>query len=901
MVGLLGLADVARAGPTTATVYVEILPTSGPSITGAIAELQATDNPASRWARPIGNTPNSAIFELVPPGTYTVIVSLAALSKARLNVRLEPGTILTVRADLQPDGTLSPLRLASSRRISDGIVFDEPLLEALPCGRSPWSLVETADARAVMDRIDGGGLWTGEAPLVGVHGSSWRQASLQMGELDVTDPARTGGVLIQPDTDAVTALVVDAGSLPAEARGPGPVLTVIPQRPGSEWRGTARGEGSPAALQATNARAGTPSIARLDSLTDGSALISGPLVENGPSLLVAGRVTASHRLGRDEPTVLRSDLESLTTHLVVPRSDGSVGIVAAGEWSSHPYAGRMRLRNTSVTEDDTAISAQATWNRALVDGLALSAAGGYVWASLDPAIARSPDEDPAAAAGTVERLRDGPVLALFNPLPGTRQRWALHADAQRNFASPGGRLHTVRAGLSVEHATATIRTVPTALVAETVAGIPARVWSYGTLGAPRWASFEIGGYLADRLALASNLALDAGIRLDVTRGSARGESEAVVWVNASPRINARWQLHGSDRTALFGSYARYAHRLPLDDLAYGDRTGPTGWSYRWNDLNGDRLLQPGEQGVLVAAVGPCCAGSVPNSIDHHLDAPHSDEFVVGIEHRIGGNLRLRLVGTDRRERHLIGSVNSGVGASDYTVILLPDRGADWLGPADDRLLPVYDRHPVSFGQDRYVLTNPPGDDARYQGLDLTLEHRAGRFQMLFGAAAFRADGVGANPGFRAGENDQGVVGEAFEDPNAATYARGRLFFDRAYVIKWSATYRAGRDTTLGVAARYQDGQPFARVVIAPDLQQGAELIQAYERGLTRFTFTLTVDARLEKGFTIGRRRVAFSFVAFNLLNTANEVEEDPVTGSSFRASTAVQPPRAVRLGMHVDF
>ena len=149
----------------------------------------------------------------------------------------------------------------------------------------------------------------------------------------------------------------------------------------------------------------------------------------------------------------------------------------------------------------------------------------------------------------------------------------------------------------------------------------------------------------------------------------------------SPRINTRWQVHGSDRTALFGGYARYADRLPLDYLAYGDRTGPAGEAYRWNDLNGDRLLQPGEQGVLVASVGPCCARAIPNSIDPHLCAPRSDEFVVGVEHRIAGNLRLRLVGTDRRDRPLVAPVNMGVGLADYTAqIPTGSRGRlDWAG------------------------------------------------------------------------------------------------------------------------------------------------------------------------------------------------------------------------------
>jgi hypothetical protein len=81
-----------------------------------------------------------------------------------------------------------------------------------------------------------------------------------------------------------------------------------------------------------------------------------------------------------------------------------------------------------------------------------------------------------------------------------------------------------------------------------------------------------------------------------------------------------------------------------------------------------------------------------------------------------------------------------------------------------------------------------------------------------------------------------------------------------------------------------------------------EAIQAYTRGHTMFTFTFTLDARVEKRFALrGAVGVAIVAEAFNLLNNAIEVEEDAVVTREFRATTAVQPPRAIRLGFRVDF
>lgn len=159
-----------------------------------------------------------------------------------------------------------------------------------------------------------------------------------------------------------------------------------------------------------------------------------------------------------------------------------------------------------------------------------------------------------------------------------------------------------------------------------------------------------------------------------------------------------------------------------------------------------------------------------------------------------------------------------------------------------------------------------------------------------------------NRGYRPDENDQGLLGEAFTNPNAATYARGRLFYDRAYVMKVMGAYTAPGPFRASFVARYQDGQPFSRVVVAEGLNQGAEIIHTYPRGLQRFTFTLTLDARAELQWRFGgRRSLGVAADAFNLLGTANEVEEDVVTGPGFRTVTAVQPPRVIRLGLRLRF
>src|SRR5262249_23141320 len=142
--------------------------------------------------------------------------------------------------------------------------------------------------------------------------------------------------------------------------------------------------------------------------------------------------------------------------------------------------------------------------------------------------------------------------------------------------------------------------------------------------------------------------------------------------------------------------------------------------------------------------------------------------------------------------------------------------------------------------------------------------------------------------------------ERLEDPNASTFADGRLFFDRGYTIKLAGHWRAPGALRLGAVARYQDGQPFARLVLVPDLPQGPDLVRAGPHGRHRFTHAPPAAARVERRVAMGRARLGAALEAFNLLQTRHEVEEDVLTGPAFRTPTAVQPPRVWRLGLRLE-
>jgi len=264
-------------------------------------------------------------------------------------------------------------------------------------------------------------------------------------------------------------------------------------------------------------------------------------------------------------------------------------------------------------------------------------------------------------------------------------------------------------------------------------------------------------------------------------------------------------------------------------------------------------------------------------------------------------LKVSVLGLARRQSPQIHGVNIGVPLSGYTTFTVPDDNADLHGSGDDQLLTIYNRRPEMFASDRYLLTNPDLMSATMASAVVSGELTTKQVYFRMAGTALLSGGAAGNRGFTAVENDLAMTGELFADPNAATYARGQLFNDRMYTIKSLAVVQLPHEIRVGVIGRYQDGQPFSRMVIVPDLNQGTEAVRGFATGRSRFTFRSTVDLRLQKRVAARGAALDLFLDTYNLLNMSNEVEEYVVTGPRFRETTAVQPPRSFHLGARVTF
>lgn len=834
----------------------------------------------------VGGSRPVASFSGLAPGAYRVVVQMAGRPAASLEITVGPREHVTLQAAIGGgEGGESRLEVTDRARNGEGADLDARWLQDLPEGGQVWSLVETAVPFVITDRMDNGGTSTGRVPVMGSRGASWATTSVSFGGLRALEPNRAGLIPFAPDAGAASAVSVTSGLAPAEADTPGVIVSLTPRRPGADGHGSVHASFTAPRMVAANPDPDAAAIARLSSFREVGLQWSGPITGR-TGLLVSVVSTRAGYSERALPQLWKSRADSLFAHLVARPSDGQqVRVIAAGQRVAAPFEERRQFVSRQVSEQGRFLQAHATWERVTAGGARASVSLGAQRGTFTPEFT-SPD------GGTVDRVTEGVV-----PRPASSSvssQWDARATFAPRVLTLGRTTHEWRAGVDLRRASGTMEVLALPDVAEQVGGYAARVWRpVGPTADSHRTVTHTSGYLANRMDLGANLTVDAGLRVDLADGSAAGAGTGISWKTVSPRLSFRW---ARGPIGLYGGAGLYTDPLTLSLLSHGDPGEAISDVYRWQDLDGDRRVDAGEQGVLLSRVG---RGAAVASIDPELRGPRTFERMVGLELRYRRLLTMRTSFIWRNQTSLIGSVNTGVPLSSYREVRIPDAGGDWDGPGDDVLLTVYDRDPASFGKDAYLLTNPEGGEAFYEGIEQTWEITTRRLLMVFGATAYRTGTWGGDLGFGPLENDQNVIGERWERPSAAPVLQGRGFFDRSYVGKWSGSYRAPGEITFGFTVRYQDGQPFSRVVVAQGLSTGPEMVHAYWMGRTRFTYTLTLNTRIEKGFTIGGRRAALRVDVFNATQHRNEVEEDVLTTPQFRRSTAVQPPLTVRVGFRI--
>lgn len=778
-----------------------------------------------------------------------------------------------------------------------------PQLAALPFGNSINSILENMDFSATTNRIDVGGLWQTRPALFGARGGvSWQQNVYLLNGLDISDPFYGGAPLWQPDVFSLRAVGSTNAAFPAWAFSPGGQLTLTPKSGTPDFHGGIGGFYADKSWSANNI---TPELRRenltesdtVNRLMDSNVHLSGPIGRNGATFFTSW---SAQSVGRSVTGFAPEDRSRLFTglfNLEIPYERNILRILWAGQSAADDSAGAERAVDWAATTVRRTLSnilqilyeskpGESTWRRFGLSWTVSSDAN-----RLQSGVTASPSLD------LFQTARRGAPASLDG---ASQHNLVLSFDASSLWAGLGRSDHRLDYGLQARLATgAYTREVPgnVQLLYEGSQAVEAALFS----GPFRFQAsrFNAEAYLQDTITFFDFIVLRAGLNADWTLGW-NGTSN-IRWLTLSPRAELTIPLSAHRASALKIEGGRYALQLPLNYLTWGNPLAPGASIYGWTDSNKNGTLDAGELGPLQRKDGPAFS-----TIDPALRRPYLDEFMLSFIQDLGAGWRLTLSGFLRQTHDLIAVTNVGVTSADYTARTFEDIGDDRIfGDQDDMTFTVWDRNAGALGRDAFLLTNADAANrvSTYKGLDLTLA-RAWNDRFFLYAALTAMEIVGTtNPGNTEWQNDDGVLGSLYTDPNNAINARGRMRFDRAYTVRIGGSLALPLGTRLSGVAKYYDGQPFTRLIIVDGLAQGPLFIQAHPRGVARYEYNMTVDARLEKSLRLGSTVLRFMADVFNVFNQNQAVEESPWTNAEFplRFATRIQSPRLVRAGFNFEF
>jgi len=787
--------------------------------------------------------------------------------------------------------------------------LEKKQMREFPSAHNVWSLVENQDLSATTNRIDVGGLWSSEPALFSARGGcSWTQSQYRLNGLDVTDPYWTGMPLVFPDFFALQSTRLTNGGFFPGGFSPGGHFNLTTRQETAEYHGEASVFFIPRKFQSTNI---TPELEAegmteshsFNHFIEGNFAISGPLASD--KLFFSASISSFH-LSRDLADYDEEDKASLISGFFSLRSifpRGSLRFLWTGQVLDRPSYGAGRDIPFSTTQDrkDVFNALQLLWNYRLKENHVLDVGLGFNhgWINAD-------FQQGFSGRHGLEILEETP--SGLAPFSHRDRRYSLHFHVKGDsFITTEKHLnHRFQYGCDLDYAySSSSKDIQEDLHLRFFHGIPLEIVKYNTPVEHRERAFHVSIYAQDAMNFSSFLTLLLGIHVMSSHGGVPGRlsssnqnDSSIHWLNVSPRIGLVLPLSKSKATALKISLARFYYSLPLNYLTYGNPNALGGMVHAWEDKNKDRHFQQEEEGQLLRREGPFFS-----EIDDSIKRPRVDELAVSFHHVFGQDWYLTVAGFLREHTDLVETLNTGVLFSSYEPVEIYDIGDDRIpGNYDDLSFTVYNQSPETLGQDFFLLMNPDRK-THYYGLDLTLIKRYGeKFTFFLTLTATEAPGI-TNPGNTEWENDDGVVGALYDNPNTLINTKGRVRFDRAYTGRIGFNYLVPFGLRLAGILKYYDGQPFTRKIIVQGLNQGPFFIQAFSRGVARYEYNLTLDLRLEKIFITGGSKFRIILDGFNIFNSGLATEENEWTGPDFplRFATEIQSPRVFRLGLSYEF
>jgi len=934
MWGALAVSAWAQGGGASATGTIQGRVTDAQGAVLPGVTVSATSPAMLGQQTTVTSETGNYRFPAVPPGVYTVSYELAGFNTlkregiqislgftANLNVEL---TLATLQETVTVTGA-SPVIDTSATRIQQNFKVEE--LRSIPNGRDMWALLAVTPA-VQMTRIDVGGNRAGTQTGYSAYGLSGQVRVLIEG---INTTEGTGGAGFYFDYSSIDEAFLGTSGQGAEMPNPGVQSQFITKSGGNMFSGELYYDWYNNSLQGSNltgkltqpvAEGGfglRPGSNEITTYFDRAVNLGGPIVKDKLWWFSTYREQfnavqqpnfVGDLAGKTLDTKLWNPIGKLT-YQVNPKNK----IIGYYQWGQKVMPNRLPYGTYSYTkeeqtnrQDSGSWVYKGEWNSTINDKLYVEARYGEFGYYF-----------PLSANGSAGyHFRDTGRLTV----EGTHQQWQLDRQRKQITGAATYFLDTANAGThTFKFGGEQLFETGWEGYLERFGGNRDLIYTNGVSNQVTFAfptATKVNALDAREQLLTSSklgvtglfftdtwnvgrLTMNLGARWDRYSGSLPEQQQLggtngpvtipaqtfaavdlYTWNGFAPRIGATYDFSGTGKSVLKANYGLFWHNpgVGLGGNANPNQSSKT-ITYAWNDANGNRRFDAGENGAN--AISTNLAGAV--QFDRNIKQPFTHEASAFFEQQLTDTLGVRAGYVYKTEADLTGQWQALRPASAYT------QSFNWAAPSGEVLtLFGIPNAQLSNFPNTAVVSNVPGRQSRFDTAEFSFNKRYGNKWSAQGGAAY----TWLND-FRTG-----VTASSNAHPNAPGQVKTSF-----WSVKLTGSYDAPLGIRISPVMRHQSGANYARQIQVPASAAPAAL-NLFFPGVTVFADAANAnrvdkiwvyDLRFDRTFNLGNRIKFRGFVdIFNLTNSnASEVIAQ-VTGPRYQFPVNVLGPRTMRLG-----
>jgi hypothetical protein len=1002
---LVSLLTVGAYGQLqSGNIFGTVVDTEGGALPGVTVTLTGIGAPQTV----VTDSQGAFRFINLSPGQYSLKAELAGYGTAtRSGITVNIGRNADVTMTLNPSVSqtitvTAEAPLLDTRRTGTGATVTEVELEEVPTARDPWVILQQVPG-VLMDRINVGGNESGQQSQLVSKGVSGDQATYSIDGVNTTDMIATGGSSAYYDFGSFEEIQVATGGTDPRVQTPGAQINIVTKRGTNDFSGSGRYYLTPGDTQGERK---IPSEAEpylgltneIDEVTEWGVEAGGPIVRDRLWLWGSYADNQIDLFTAQPPSLAGTPRFSDTTTLETLNAKINAQI-ARNNSATFFYTDNQKEkqgRNAGPTRPP-----ETTWNQAgfgpkgtykledthifsssfYLTGMYSKVNGGFgLWAN------SGADCSDFDCIEQQTRNKKSMVLDLnslvwrntFLSVQGERPQEQTRLDGSA-FFNTGALSHELKFGFGYRTAGAEGQTLfpnDQLILDLTNLGAPGLGITYFYSTGPYNYEYEYNDIYVGDTMLWGNLTLQAGLRFDNQKASAPDQSgplnpavaeflpavsargsdiDTMEWDTISPRIGLTYALGANKQTLLRAAYNRYVGQLGSNSSGFAG-TIPAAYRYVGFftfDANSNDLIEPGEvlfeYGIYGHPVGfnPNNPSEVDlDRIDQDIEAPSTDEYILGFEHEL---FRDFVVGINYTHRDLDNFIWSrfektrGAGdfitTADYELArtITPQCNNDEDPDTPDVncapevggfSIPVYQLK-AGIEPIYTVLTNRDGYTQEYDGLELSLVKRMANRWMMRG-------------NFSWNDWKQNVDDEAIVDPTPLRTAFGCSVCDGADVVQGSGTISGPKgavwinsewainvagvyqipviETNLGANFTMRQGYPILYTRATQVIEDVVGIPAGQPRNVLisdvtehRLPNPYSLDLRLSKDFRFQGVGLELSLDAFNVTNEQTILQRNADLfsafgddGSGVRTDAAnnireLQNPRVFRVGARFTF